>query len=223
MPKSFGFTLIELLIVVAIIGILSGVGVVAFSGIQQSARDAKRKADVDAISKALEAKYDFASGKYLLQSGLADSDFTSGTVPKDNGQDYHFERSGDEKAFIVCATTLEKENQPYCKYSANGSTASIATLTVPAMDEEQPPAEEPPPPPAPACSTNFPQQCRLWGPANGETILIDCPVTPLNCSGNADNQGGFQWYHSDGTSGGWSVFWGDQYEFGFPLATVQKR
>lgn len=52
-----GFTLIELMVVVAIIGVLMAAGIVAFSGAQKNARDAKRKADVDAIAKAVEVYY----------------------------------------------------------------------------------------------------------------------------------------------------------------------
>lgn len=52
-----GFTLIELMVVVAIIGILMAAGIVAFSGAQRNARDAKRRADVDAIGKAFEQYY----------------------------------------------------------------------------------------------------------------------------------------------------------------------
>jgi prepilin-type N-terminal cleavage/methylation domain-containing protein len=47
------FTLIELLVVIAIIGILSGLIVISMSGATNSANDAKRKANVDAIRKAL--------------------------------------------------------------------------------------------------------------------------------------------------------------------------
>ncbi len=52
-----GFTLVELLVVITIIAILSVIGVTVFTGIQKNARDTKRKGDVNAISKALEAKY----------------------------------------------------------------------------------------------------------------------------------------------------------------------
>lgn len=55
MPKrSSGFTLVELMVVITIIAILSVVGVTVFSGVQKSARDAKRRADLDAIRLALE-------------------------------------------------------------------------------------------------------------------------------------------------------------------------
>jgi prepilin-type N-terminal cleavage/methylation domain-containing protein len=47
------FTLIELLVVIAIIGILSGLIVVSMNGSINSANDAKRKAGIDTIRKAL--------------------------------------------------------------------------------------------------------------------------------------------------------------------------
>lgn len=52
-----GFTLVELLVVIAIIAILAVVGITVYSGVQKGARDAKRKADVDAISQAYESHY----------------------------------------------------------------------------------------------------------------------------------------------------------------------
>lgn len=47
------FTLIELLVVIAIIGILSGLIIVSMNGATNSANDAKRKANLDTIRKAL--------------------------------------------------------------------------------------------------------------------------------------------------------------------------
>jgi len=64
-----GFTLIELMVVVAIIGIVMAAGIVAFSGAQRNARDAKRRADVDAISKALEQYYAETGSYYGSGSG----------------------------------------------------------------------------------------------------------------------------------------------------------
>lgn len=52
-----GFTLIELLVVIAIIGILSSVIVASLTTARQKARDAKRVAEMDSISKALELYY----------------------------------------------------------------------------------------------------------------------------------------------------------------------
>lgn len=64
-----GFTLIELMVVVAIIGIVMAAGIVAFSGAQRNSRDAKRRADVDAISKALEQYYAENQSYYGSGSG----------------------------------------------------------------------------------------------------------------------------------------------------------
>ena len=52
-----GFTLIELLIVIAIIGILIGVGSVAYSKVRKDSRDAKRKTDLQKIASSAEGYY----------------------------------------------------------------------------------------------------------------------------------------------------------------------
>lgn len=83
MKKRSGFTLIELLVVVAIIAILSVIGLVAFTSVQTNARDARRRADIDAIAKALEANKDPGSSKYT--TSLANSQFVGGTIPTDSG------------------------------------------------------------------------------------------------------------------------------------------
>lgn len=49
-----GFTLIELLVVISIIGILLGLSVFGLQGARTSARDAKRKADLEQIRSGLE-------------------------------------------------------------------------------------------------------------------------------------------------------------------------
>ncbi len=63
--KRQGFTLVELLVVISIIAILSVIGITVFSGVQKSARDAKRKGDIKAISSALEI-YKTTNGTYPL-------------------------------------------------------------------------------------------------------------------------------------------------------------
>ncbi len=52
-----GFTIVELLIVIVVIGVLAAISIVAYNGIQQTARDAQRKSDIANIVKALELYY----------------------------------------------------------------------------------------------------------------------------------------------------------------------
>jgi prepilin-type N-terminal cleavage/methylation domain-containing protein len=49
-----GFTLIELLIVIAIIGLLTTVSVIAFTSVRAQARDAQRASDAATVRRALE-------------------------------------------------------------------------------------------------------------------------------------------------------------------------
>ncbi len=56
MNKTRGFTLIELMVAISIVAILAIIGLVIFGSIQQSSRDSKRKADVQAIGNALEVQ-----------------------------------------------------------------------------------------------------------------------------------------------------------------------
>lgn len=61
--KQKGFTLIELLVSMTIVAILATIGFTIYSDVQKSARDAKRKSDLNAVAKALE-QYKTANGSY---------------------------------------------------------------------------------------------------------------------------------------------------------------
>ncbi len=66
-----GFTLIELLVVISIIGILAAFIVASFTSAQQKARDSRRKADLDAVKKALSlVSNDCRGGGYPVMAGL---------------------------------------------------------------------------------------------------------------------------------------------------------
>ena len=51
--KQTGFTIVELLIVIVVIAILAAITIVAYTGIQERARDSQRLSDIKAIEKAL--------------------------------------------------------------------------------------------------------------------------------------------------------------------------
>lgn len=76
-----GFTLIELLVVISIIAILSVIGVTLFGNVQKNARDAQRRGDVEAISKAFETNA--TSGTATPYAIPQTSWFASGNFPKD--------------------------------------------------------------------------------------------------------------------------------------------
>lgn len=71
---SRGFTIVELLIVIVVIGILAGLVVVTYNGIQKKARDTERKTDINALHGQLEA-YQAQNGKYPTLTNVNDSDF----------------------------------------------------------------------------------------------------------------------------------------------------
>lgn len=78
MPKKNGFTLIELMVVIAIIGILSVVGIAIYGNAQKGVRDSRRKGDIDAIAKALEQNYNPLKNRY---KDIAAADFQAKKVP----------------------------------------------------------------------------------------------------------------------------------------------
>jgi len=105
--KDFGFTLIELLVAMTIVAVLMGIALVSYQGAKKSARDGKRKADLEQIRSALEmCRTD--TGSYPdtiyndISCGTPAKTYLSGT-PKDpsTGSNYYY--LGSANSYTLCA------------------------------------------------------------------------------------------------------------------------
>lgn len=104
--KKLGFTLIELLVVISLIAILMGVALVAFQGTRKSARDGRRKADLEQIRSALEmCRSDQLSYPTSLPSGGGINCSTYlPSVPTDPlYPTYQYPYSGAANTYTLCA------------------------------------------------------------------------------------------------------------------------
>jgi len=66
-----GFTILELLVVMAIIGILAAIGLASYPGVQQKARDARRKSDLASLARGMEMFYN-DYGRYPVITAASD-------------------------------------------------------------------------------------------------------------------------------------------------------
>ena len=98
---SQGFTLIELLVVVAIIGILSAVGVVSYSGYKSSAEKKQAEITLNSIYLA-EQEYKSNNGEYLITTSQDKivSDLFDGIDDLD-GQAYTFKTTSADTLTII--------------------------------------------------------------------------------------------------------------------------
>ncbi|MBP7740744.1 type II secretion system protein [Candidatus Woesebacteria bacterium] len=122
--KNKGFTLIELLVVATIITILSAVGLTSFINSGKSARDAKRKSDLETVRQAL-VLYRSDNGTYPAGAGgaagyttaitaLSAGDYISSPTPADpkNNATYYYRYTSNSTTFSLAAT-LEKDSTTY--------------------------------------------------------------------------------------------------------------
>lgn len=77
--KQSGFTIVELLIVIVVIGILAGLVITTFNGIQQKARDTERETDIKALHSQLEAFW-AQKGYYPSLTDMNDRTASTGFV-----------------------------------------------------------------------------------------------------------------------------------------------
>ena len=118
---SLGFTLIELLVVVAILGIISAIGVVAYNGYKASAEQKKAELTLNSIYLA-EEEYKSYNGSYFASSSATQisTELFDGKNEDDfKKQNYQFsiKVSGDTFQIIArhktgsCTLTLNEKNK----------------------------------------------------------------------------------------------------------------
>ena len=110
---SQGFTLIELLVVVAIIGILSAVGVVSYSGYKSSAEKKQAEITLNSIYLA-EQEYKSNNGEYYFNSSTSNlvNNLFDG-VDDLSEQAYSFSTTNTNTLTIIAT----KRSDPNCKIS----------------------------------------------------------------------------------------------------------
>lgn len=103
-----GFTLIELLVAISIVAVLATIGFSLFQGAQATARDAKRRADVQSMATSLETHFDAVTGIY---APLDSTWFSDKIVPVDplnaSGYVYSVVIPEGSATYVACAK-LEK-------------------------------------------------------------------------------------------------------------------
>jgi type II secretory pathway pseudopilin PulG len=112
------------MVVVAIVGILMAVGVIAFTGARINARDATRRGDIGAITKTLEQYFQNNSTYPSDENDIA-TYFPSDQLPVDpQGPDYNY--SLTTSGYCVCAT-LERVGRGNATALGSGGVCTYGT------------------------------------------------------------------------------------------------
>jgi prepilin-type N-terminal cleavage/methylation domain-containing protein len=119
-----GFTIVELLIVIVVIGILAGLVITTFTGIQQKARNTERQTDIKAMHGQVEAYY-AQNGKYPTLANM-----NSYSWRQTNMKGLDSEAIKDPKGAGTGANT--SDTAPY--QLASAAAASIYSYAVTASD-----------------------------------------------------------------------------------------
>lgn len=116
MSKINAFTLIELVIVIAIVGLIAAIPIIAFSQATQKARDTRRKQDIDKVNGAL-TQYRTENGHYpirasysLLATDLMPTFLSQLPTDPRNVSPYVYSYSSTDGEYYTLGAVLEKMN-----------------------------------------------------------------------------------------------------------------
>ncbi len=134
--KQRGFTLLELLVVIVILGLLAAIGLGSFRSSQKKGRDGRRKADLAAITSALELYYnDFDQYPAAIGNQIGGCDGgacawndiweKNGTIymvqiPKDPGGDQYVYASDATGSYYILYARLENDKDPAVAHCTTG-------------------------------------------------------------------------------------------------------
>lgn len=125
--KQEGFTIVELLIVIIVIGILAGLVIVTFTGIQQKARNTERQTDIKAIQSHIET-YNAQNGRYPTRDDLNTQPGTGNWWIQDNLKGLDKEALRDPKASTFQLAGSATANQyAYAPTASDGSSCDNST------------------------------------------------------------------------------------------------
>jgi prepilin-type N-terminal cleavage/methylation domain-containing protein len=119
--NSKGFTIVELLIVIVVIAILAALVLNSFRGVQERARDTKRRTDVNAQASQLEVYYT-DNGGYPVFTGQVNTDSWLSANLK--GADLNAWRAPNQTTnSMTNSATPTKDQYGYTPLQDDGTTA----------------------------------------------------------------------------------------------------
>jgi type II secretion system protein G len=111
LKRQQGFTIVELLIVIVVIGILAGLVIVTYNGIQQKARNTERTTDISALQSHLEAYFAQNNGTYPTLDNLNTQPATGNWWIQDNMKGLSKEALRDPKSASYSLASTPTTNQ----------------------------------------------------------------------------------------------------------------